>query len=143
MLDIGNAGTGARLLMGLVAAHPFTSIFTGDASLRFAADAPRGRATDADRRAFLRPRRDTSCPWPWSAPQSRWRSTYEVPVASAQVKSAVLLAGLNTQGITTVIEQEATRDHTELMLRAFGAKLEVETLPGGGRSDLADGQAGL
>jgi 3-phosphoshikimate 1-carboxyvinyltransferase len=59
--------------------------------------------------------------------------SYEVPVASAQVKSAILLAGLNTEGTTTVIEKAATRDHSELMLRAFGAKLEVEILPSGGR----------
>jgi len=69
--------------------------------------------------------------------------TYEVPVASAQVKSAVLLAGLNTAGRTSVIERVATRDHTELMLKAFGAKLEVETLAEGGRSITLSGKADL
>lgn len=133
MLDLGNAGTGARLLMGLVATHPFTTFFTGDASLR---SRPMKRVTDPLSRmgAQFVTREGGRLPGAVIGTATPVPITYELPVASAQVKSAVLLAGLNTPGITTVIEKEATRDHTELMLRNFGATVEVEHLEDGRRA---------
>jgi 3-phosphoshikimate 1-carboxyvinyltransferase len=125
VLDLGNAGTGTRLLMGLVAAYPMVTFFTGDASLRSrpmnrVAEPLRLMGADVLARAGGKPPLaviGTAAPIPIA---------YTLPVASAQVKSAILLAGLNTPGTTTVIEPEHTRDHTELMLRGFGAVLEVE-----------------
>ena len=121
-LAMGNSGTSTRLLMGLVASHPITARFTGDASL---SKRPMGRVTEplglmgADFSGTTLPLTERGlCP---AAP-----ITYRLPVASAQVKSAVLLAGLNTAGITTVIEPVQTRDHTERMLKGFGAELWVE-----------------
>jgi 3-phosphoshikimate 1-carboxyvinyltransferase len=121
-LDMGNSGTSTRLLMGLIASHPITAGFTGDASL---SKRPMGRVTEplglmgADFSGTTLPLTERGlCP---AVPIS-----YRLPVASAQVKSAVLLAGLNTPGITTVIEPIPTRDHTERMLTGFGAELWVE-----------------
>ncbi|MEG3165124.1 3-phosphoshikimate 1-carboxyvinyltransferase [Sphingomonas sp. PB2P19] len=124
-LEMGNSGTSTRLLMGLVASHPITATFTGDASL---SARPMGRVIEplsqmgADITASPGGRLPLMvrgiCP---AVP-----ITYTLPVASAQVKSAVLLAGLNTPGITRVIEPVATRDHSERMLRGFGADLTVE-----------------
>lgn len=132
VLDLGNSGTGARLLMGLVAAHPFVSIFTGDASL---CSRPMRRVVDPLSKTGARffGRSGHKLPMAVVGADQPIPISYEVPVASAQVKSAILLAGLNTEGVTTVVERAATRDHTELMLRAFGAKLDVEVLAGGGR----------
>jgi 3-phosphoshikimate 1-carboxyvinyltransferase len=121
-LDMGNSGTSTRLLMGLVASHPITAQFVGDASL---SKRPMRRVTEplglmgADFSGATLPltERGLSPAVP---------ITYRLPVASAQVKSAVLLAGLNTAGITTVIEPVPTRDHTERMLQGFGAELWVE-----------------
>ena len=121
-LEMGNSGTSTRLLMGLVASHPITVAFTGDASL---SKRPMGRVSEplgligADFSATMLPltERGLSPAVP---------ITYRLPVASAQVKSAVLLAGLNTAGITSVIEPVPTRDHTERMLKGFGADLWVE-----------------
>lgn len=129
-LDMGNSGTSTRLLMGLVASHPITATFTGDASLsarpmervitplsRMGAEitaSPGGRLP-----LMLR----GLCP---AVPIA-----YELPVASAQVKSAVLLAGLNTPGVTRVIEPVPTRDHSERMLAGFGAEVVVEQTPRG------------
>jgi 3-phosphoshikimate 1-carboxyvinyltransferase len=121
-LDMGNSGTSTRLLMGLVASHPITAQFTGDASL---SKRPMGRVTEplglmgAEFSGTTLPLTERGlCP---AVP-----ITYHLPVASAQVKSAVLLAGLNTAGITSVIEPVPTRDHTERMLKGFGAELWVE-----------------
>ena len=124
-LEMGNSGTSTRLLIGLVASHPITATFTGDASL---SARPMGRVIDplsrmgADFTASPGGRLPLMvrgiCP---AVP-----ITYELPVASAQVKSAVLLAGLNAPGITRVIERVPTRDHSERMLRGFGAELTVE-----------------
>ncbi len=124
-LEMGNSGTSTRLLMGLVAAHAITVTFTGDASL---SGRPMGRVIEplsqmgADITASPGGRLPLMvrgiCP---AVPIA-----YTLPVASAQVKSAVLLAGLNTPGITRVIEPIATRDHSERMLRGFGADLTVE-----------------
>ncbi|HSV29796.1 MAG TPA: 3-phosphoshikimate 1-carboxyvinyltransferase, partial [Candidatus Omnitrophota bacterium] len=133
VLDMGNSGTGARLLMGLVATHPFTTIFTGDSSLR---SRPMKRVSDPLSRMGARffTRDGGRLPAAVVGTDKPLPITYELPVASAQVKSAVLLAGLNTPGETTVIEREATRDHTELMLRHFGANVTVEHLEDGRRA---------
>jgi 3-phosphoshikimate 1-carboxyvinyltransferase len=128
VLDLGNAGTGARLLMGVVAGHPFMSVFTGDASLR---RRPMGRITQPlekmGARFEARGRADgkTLLPLAVIGAAAPVPIDYALPVPSAQVKSAVLLAGLSAPGKTIVREQEPTRDHTELMLRHFGATLDV------------------
>ena len=142
VLDMGNAGTGARLLMGLVASHPFTTIFTGDASLR---SRPMKRVSEPLSRmgAGFVGRSGGRLPMAVIGTASPLPIIYELPVPSAQVKSAVLLAGLNTPGITTVIEKEATRDHTELMLRGFGAEVTVETIEGGAKVISLKGQPEL
>ncbi len=125
-LDMGNSGTSTRLLMGLIASHDMTATFIGDASL---SKRPMGRVTVP--LGLMGATFNTSpggrlplmvrgiCP---AVPIS-----YTLPVASAQVKSAILLAGLNTPGITRVIEPVPTRDHSERMLKGFGADLSVET----------------
>jgi 3-phosphoshikimate 1-carboxyvinyltransferase len=129
-LEMGNSGTSTRLLMGLVASHPITATFTGDASL---SKRPMGRVIEP----LSRMGADFT-----SSPGGRLPLTmrglcpavpieYTLPVASAQVKSAVLLAGLNTPGITRVIEPVPTRDHSERMLTGFGADLTVEETPQG------------
>ena len=132
MLDMGNAGTGARLVMGLVASHPFTAVFTGDASLR---RRPMGRVVEPLSRigAQFHGRAGGRLPMAVVGSVHPLPIEYELPVASAQVKSAVLLAGLNAPGITRVIEREATRDHTENLLRHFGAEVMVEVTKEGGR----------
>jgi 3-phosphoshikimate 1-carboxyvinyltransferase len=142
VLDLGNAGTGARLLMGLVATHPFVSIFTGDASLRAR---PMRRVVEPLSMTGARffGRTGQKLPMAVVGTENPVAISYEVPVASAQVKSAVLLAGLNTTGTTTVIERAATRDHSELMLKAFGADLAVEPLSGGGRRITLTGKPAL
>jgi 3-phosphoshikimate 1-carboxyvinyltransferase len=131
-LDMGNSGTSTRLLMGLVASHPITTCFVGDASL---SKRPMGRVITplsqvgaafttypGGRLPLLETGTDTPVP-----------ISYRLPVASAQVKSAVLLAGLNTPGVTTVIEPVPTRDHSERMLRGFGAALTVDIDEDGAR----------
>ena len=132
VLDLGNSGTGARLLMGLVASHPFTSVITGDASLR---ERPMARITEPLSRMGAKfSGRDGGLLPVTVHGSDRLRGANEtLEVASAQVKSAILLAGLNTQGETTVIEPNPSRDHTELMLRHFGADVRVEDQPGGAR----------
>ncbi|MFO1150040.1 MAG: 3-phosphoshikimate 1-carboxyvinyltransferase [Alsobacter sp.] len=132
VLDFGNAGTGSRLMMGVVGGHGVTATFDGDASLRkrpmrrildplaqmgaeVVSEAPGGR-----------------CPIVLRGAQDPIPITYRTPVASAQIKSAILLAGLNAPGVTTVIESEASRDHTEKMLAYFGAEVTV-TAEGEGR----------
>ena len=129
-LDMGNSGTSTRLLMGLVASHAITATFTGDASL---SARPMARVIEplsmmgADVTATTGNRLPLivrgMCP---AIPIE-----YRLPIASAQVKSAILLAALNTSGITTVVETLATRDHSERMLKAFGADIAVNTSHGG------------
>lgn len=142
VLDMGNSGTGARLLMGLLATHPFTSVLTGDASLR---KRPMARVTVplSHFGATFTGRSGGRLPLAVTGTATPVPQTYELPVASAQVKSAVLLAGLNTPGVTTVIEPEATRDHSELMLRAFGADLTVSVRDDGARVITLVGQPEL
>ena len=124
ILDLGNAGTGARLLMGLVSTHPFTTHFTGDASLR---QRPMDRiAKPVEQMGAQIIARDSGrMPLVVIGAASPQPISYTLPVPSAQIKSAVLLAGLNTPGQTSVIETKPSRDHTELMLRHFGAELTV------------------
>jgi 3-phosphoshikimate 1-carboxyvinyltransferase len=129
-LDMGNSGTSTRLLMGLVASHPITATFIGDASL---SKRPMARVTEPLMRmgaAFTTTPGDR-LPLTMRGLCPAVPITYTLPVASAQVKSAVLLAGLNTPGITRVIEPVPTRDHSERMLRGFGAELTVEESPDG------------
>ncbi len=122
-LDFGNSGTGCRLVMGAVAGCPITAVFDGDASLR---SRPMRRILDPLELMGARTsdiREGGRLPLTLSGARYPVPITYKTPVASAQIKSAVLLAGLSAPGTTTVIEQEASRDHTELMLRHFGAEI--------------------
>ncbi|PRX38390.1 3-phosphoshikimate 1-carboxyvinyltransferase [Meinhardsimonia xiamenensis] len=130
VIDCGNSGTGVRLIMGAMATTPITATFTGDASLR---SRPMGRVTEplalfgaraVGRAGGRLPMTVVGAPAPVPV-------RYAVPVPSAQVKSAVLLAGLNAPGQTVVIEREATRDHTERMLAGFGAEIVTEDGPEG------------
>jgi 3-phosphoshikimate 1-carboxyvinyltransferase len=128
-LDLGNAGTGARLLLGLLAGHPFTTFVTGDDSLRAR---PMGRviAPLAEMGARFLARSGNRLPLAVTGTTDLIPIRYRSPVASAQVKSAIVLAGLHAPGRTTVIEPEASRDHTERLLRHLGATVEVEHLEG-------------
>ena len=126
VLDFGNAGTGARLMMGVAGGHPIMATFDGDASLR---KRPMRRILDPLVRmgvTVVREAEGGRVPLTLRGPRETIPIIYETPAASAQIKSAVLLAGLNAPGRTTVIEREATRDHTERMLRHFGAEVAVE-----------------
>jgi len=126
LLDFGNAGTGARLMMGVAGSHPITATFDGDASLR---KRPMRRILDPLERMgtiVVSQAEGGRVPLTLRGPRETIPITYETPAASAQIKSAVLLAGLNSPGVTTVVEREATRDHTERMLRHFGAEVSVE-----------------
>ncbi len=130
VLDMGNAGTGARLLLGILAGQSFTSFLTGDASLR---RRPMRRVTEPLELMgceFIT-REGGLLPMAVCGNSDLLPITYTSKVASAQVKSAVLLAGLHTPGITTVIEPLQSRDHTERMLAAMGANIETELLEGG------------
>ncbi|MEQ1941252.1 3-phosphoshikimate 1-carboxyvinyltransferase [Mesorhizobium sp. VNQ89] len=142
-LDFGNAGTGSRLTMGLVGVYDMETTFIGDASL---SGRPMGRVLDPLRQMgvqVLKAAPGDRMPITLRGPKHAAPITYRVPMASAQVKSAVLLAGLNTPGITTVIEPVMTRDHTEKMLQGFGANLTVETDEEGVRHIFIEGQGKL
>lgn len=142
VLDMGNSGTAARLLMGLVASYPMTTIFTGDASLN---KRPMARVTVPLQQmgASFAGRSGGRLPLAVIGSDKTIPITYRLPVASAQVKSAIILCGLNTAGVTTVIEPEPTRDHTELMLRHFGAHIVTEKLADGSVSISITGQPEL
>ncbi|WP_294644145.1 3-phosphoshikimate 1-carboxyvinyltransferase [uncultured Aureimonas sp.] len=142
VLDFGNAGTGSRLTMGLVGPYEFTTTFVGDASL---SRRPMGRVLDPLREMGVQvlARSKDRLPLSLRGPRVAAPIEYRVPMASAQVKSAVLLAGLNTPGVTTVIEPVMTRDHTEKMLEGFGAKVSVETDGAGVRTIRLEGQGEL
>ena len=142
VLDFGNSGTGARLVMGAVATTAMRAVFTGDASLRrrpmkrvlepltlFGAefDAREGGLMPVTLRGAMHP----------------LAVEHEVAVASAQVKSALLLAALNAPGRSRIVQRALTRDHTEKMLSAFGAKIAVEALAGGGEAVEVDGEVDL
>ncbi len=139
VLDLGNSGTSARLLMGLVATSPLVAFFTGDASLR---KRPMARVTAplGEMGARFVTRDGGRLPLAVIGTADPVPITYRLPVASAQVKSAILLAGLNTPGRTTVIEREPTRDHTELMFRHFGIEVATEPADGGGIAVTVTGQ---
>lgn len=142
VLDMGNAGTGARLLMGLLAGHAFTSFLTGDASLR---SRPMRRVIEPLSRmgASFLARSGGRLPLALTGRSDLLPIVHESAIASAQVKSAVLLAGLHAPGSTTVIEPLASRDHTERMLTAMGAAILVEETATGGRSVTVTGQPEL
>ncbi len=125
VLDFGNSGTGVRLLMGLVAGHPITTFLTGDESLR---SRPMNRVADPlrDIGARIFGREGGRLPLAVCGAATPMPIEYRLPVASAQVKSAILLAGLNAPGETRVIEPRPTRDHTERMFRHFGAAVTVD-----------------
>ncbi|HUO21961.1 MAG TPA: 3-phosphoshikimate 1-carboxyvinyltransferase [Caulobacteraceae bacterium] len=138
VVDCGNSGTGARLIMGAAAGFGLSATFTGDNSLR---GRPMGRVLDPLGLMGARwlGRSKTRLPITLHGGGLKGVS-YRLPVASAQVKSAVLLAGLHAEGVTEVIEPEATRDHTERMLRAFGAIVDVSDEADGRHIRLAGGQ---
>ncbi len=141
-LDMGNSGTSTRLLMGLIASHAISATFIGDASL---SKRPMGRVIEplSQMGAAFEASEGGRLPLTLRGANPAVPIEYRLPVASAQVKSAVLLAGLNTPGITTVIEPVPTRDHSERMLRGFGAELEVETDSAGVRTIRIRGEAEL
>jgi 3-phosphoshikimate 1-carboxyvinyltransferase len=135
-LDFGNAGTGSRLMMGVVGSHSITATFDGDASLR---KRPMRRILDPLKlmgAQVIAEAEGGRCPITLKGADEAAPIVYRTPVASAQIKSAVLLAGLNARGATTVIESQASRDHTEKMLAHFGAEVSVEILGAGRRITL-------
>jgi 3-phosphoshikimate 1-carboxyvinyltransferase len=138
LLDLGNSGTAARLLLGILATHPVTAFVTGDASLR---RRPMGRIVDPLSRfgASFVTREGARLPLAVSGAANPVPISYRLPVPSAQVKSAVLLAGLNTPGATTVIEPQPTRDHTERMLHHFGATVRTEPVENSGKRVTLEG----
>ena len=141
VIDCGNSGTGVRLIMGAMATTPITATFTGDASL---SRRPMGRVTDPLELfgCEITAREGKRLPVTIKGAADAMPVRYRTPVASAQIKSAVLLAGLNAPGDTVVIESEPTRDHTERMLAGFGATIRTEVTAEGrvitltGRPDL-------
>lgn len=141
VLDMGNSGTAARLLAGILASHPLFAIMTGDASLR---RRPMRRVTEPLSACGARfaGRAGGRLPLAIQGARDALPLDYRLPVASAQVKSAVLLCGLNAPGITRVEEPQATRDHSENMLRHFGATVAVE-IAGTGRIIQLTGQPEL
>jgi 3-phosphoshikimate 1-carboxyvinyltransferase len=141
-LDLGNSGTGARLLLGVLAGHPFTTFLTGDDSLR---SRPMARVIEPLCRmgATVLARSGQRLPLAITGTNQLMPIRYEQPVASAQVKSAVLLAGLHAAGRTTVVEPAPSRDHTERLLGELGAELEIATLDDGRRAISVLGQPEL
>lgn len=131
-LDFGNSGTGSRLMMGVMAGYNLAAEIIGDASLSVR---PMNRVLDPLREMGARDTAgaDGTLPFRLTGSSNLNAISYTPPHASAQVKSAILLAGLNAKGVTEVIEGKATRDHTERMLRGFGARVDVERPEGGGR----------
>lgn len=145
-IDLGNSGTSVRLLMGLVASHDISVTFTGDASL---SKRPMGRVIDplslmgADFTARTSANDQACLPLTVRGLCPAVPMEYRLPVASAQVKSAILLAGLNTPGVTRVIEPVPTRDHSETMLKGFGADISVDVDQDGNRIISLVGEAEL
>jgi 3-phosphoshikimate 1-carboxyvinyltransferase len=142
-LDFGNAGTGARLMMGVVAGHGITARFDGDASLR---KRPMRRILDPLTlmgAEVLAQAEGGRCPILLKGTPEPLPIDYRSPVASAQVKSAILLAGLNSQGRTVIVEPQASRDHTEKMLALFGAYVHTETFETHGRRIVLEGRPEL
>jgi len=142
VIDFGNAGTGVRLTMGIFGTHDIAATFVGDASL---SKRPMGRVLDPLREmgTTVVARSGDRLPASIRGACQAMPLTYRVPVPSAQVKSAVLLAGLNAPGVTTVIEPIPTRDHTEKMLKGFGAEIDVSLNEAGERVIRLTGQPEL
>ena len=142
VIDYGNAGTGVRLAMGMAGSHAFATTFTGDASLL---SRPMDRVLEPLRRMGIQAlsRSGDRLPLTIKGPDVPIPIEFKLTVPSAQVKSAILFAGLNMAGTTTIIEPIATRDHTELMLAAFGAAINVAPGEDGGRIITLDGQVDL
>jgi 3-phosphoshikimate 1-carboxyvinyltransferase len=142
IIDFRNSGTGVRLAMAIAGSHSFSSTFAGDDSL---SRRPMGRVIEPLRRmgAQILSRSEDRLPLTIKGPDRLVSIEYQLPMASAQVKSAILLAGLNAPGGVTVIEPWATRDHTERMLSAFGASIEIEEGPDGARTIRLEGQPKL
>jgi 3-phosphoshikimate 1-carboxyvinyltransferase len=142
-LDFGNSGTGMRLMMGVVGGHPIAARFDGDASLR---KRPMRRILDPLILMGAEPLSEAAggcCPITLKGSGEPVPILYSPPVASAQIKSAVLLAGLNSPGRTIVTEPAASRDHTEKMLKYFGAAIEVEPYGPHGRRIILEGRPEL
>lgn len=141
VLDFGNSGTASRLMLGVLAGHPMRVVLTGDASL---CRRPMSRVLKplAEMGLTVEGNKDT-LPLTVEGTQDLLPIVYELPVPSAQVKSAILLAGLHAPGRTTVIEPLPTRDHTERMLRFFGAEVDVQTRENGTRAMTVGGDAEL
>ncbi len=142
-LDFGNSGTGVRLMMGVAGTHPITASFDGDASLR---KRPMERILAPLRlmgAEVLAQAQGGRCPVLLKGTAEPVPIEYSPPVPSAQVKSAILLAGLNALGRTSVIEAAPTRDHTEKMLKLFGASINAEPRPGGGQKISLEGRPEL
>jgi 3-phosphoshikimate 1-carboxyvinyltransferase len=142
VLDFGNSGTGSRLMMGAMATTPVTAVFTGDDSLR---KRPMGRVLEPLTQfgAAYDARPGGLMPVTLKGATAALPVEYRVPMASAQVKSAMLLAALNAPGRSTISQGTLTRDHTEKMLAAFGADITVEPLPEGGEAIALTGEAEL
>ena len=142
VLDFGNSGTGSRLVMGAMATTPITAVFTGDSSLR---SRPMGRVLEPLRLfgAEYTARARGLMPVTLKGAAKPIRVDHKVAVASAQVKSAMLLAALNAPGRSRISQGTLTRDHTERMLTAFGAEISVEPLPEGGEAISLMGEAEL
>ncbi len=137
VLDMGNSGTAARLLLGLLASHDLTAVMTGDASLRSRPMARVIRPLSDTGAQFLSRARDR-LPLAVNGTAEPMPLRYRLPVASAQVKSAILLAGLSTPGVTEVIEPSPSRDHSEIMLAHFGAQIDCAVIdPGESQADEA------
>jgi 3-phosphoshikimate 1-carboxyvinyltransferase len=141
-LDFGNSGTGSRLMFGVVAGHDWQARFTGDASLK---RRPMARVLKPLERMGLSVAGDGKATLPLTVKGTRdlLPIRYETPVASAQVKSAILLAGLHAPGRTTVVEPAPSRDHTERLLAYFGAEVSSEDDASGGRAVSVRGDAEL
>lgn len=142
-LDFGNAGTGSRLMLGVVGGHPIKARFDGDASLR---KRPMRRILDPLALMGVKVLEQADggrCPILIQGTAEPVPLEYKTPVASAQIKSAILFAGLNSPGRTVVIETEASRDHTEKMLAFFGASVRVEPFGDAGRKISLEGRPEL
>lgn len=142
VLDFGNAGTGVRLAMGLIGTYPFISRYTGDASLR---SRPMGRVLEPLQEIGIKvmEQNEGRLPIALLGPRAPQPITYRVPMASAQVKSCILFAGLIVPGTTLVIEPIMTRDHTEKMLAGFGADIEITVDENGARHIAVGGRPNL
>lgn len=141
-IDMGNSGTACRLLIGLCGTHPITTRFVGDASL---SKRPMNRVIKPLEMmgATFEAAEGGRLPLSVTGSEDAMNLEYHLPVASAQVKSAILLAGLNAPGKTTVIEDTPTRDHTENMLRHFGVEIAVEDIEEGGQAVSVTGHQAL